>query len=301
MTRIKKNKIAELQQRRGMSRRNFFEYQYEGAKGALEQMRKFVDINDKEILDLGCGYGGFSAYLALNGLKVVAVDNQQYDKEFLKEAIEFANQKNAKAKFCQADAHNLPFKDASFDIIRLDSVLEHLTNPEIALSECKRVLKSKGYLFVSFPLYCSPYGGHIDDYLRFPWIHVLPKNWVCWLISRCKSKVGFVTNDYVKNLYLSLNKMSLKKYKKIINKLNFEEIFFEEAFYMPHDAALFINGIKTSFSDRSLRSLKKAFSHFNFVSFLIFIFLFILYRLPFPLRKQWREFITSGIRSVLSS
>ena len=300
MTEIKKAKIAELQQLRGISRKNFFEYQYEGAKGALKQMNKFINLNDKKILDLGCGYGGLSVYLALKGLKVVAVDNQQYDKEFLKEVIGFANQKNAKPIFCQADANNLPFKDASFDIIRMDSVLEHLTNPEIALSECKRVLKFRGFIFVSFPLYYSPYGGHVDDYLRFPWVHVLPKKWVCWLLDRCKSKSGLVTTEYVKNLYLSLNKMTLKKYKKITKKLDYNEIFFEETFYLPHGASLFIDNLKKSFYNRSLKLFLKAFSHFNFGSLLMFIFLFILYRLPFPFKKKIGEFISSGIRSVLS-
>jgi ubiquinone/menaquinone biosynthesis C-methylase UbiE len=296
----KKSRIAELQQQRGISRRDFFEYQYEGAKGALEQMCKFVDINDKEILDLGCGYGGFSAYLAINGLKVVAVDYQQYDKEFLKDAIEFSNQKNTNANFCQADAHYLPFKDSIFDIIRLDSVLEHLTNPKVALSECQRILKPEGYIFISFPLFYSPYGGHVDDYLRFPWIHVLPKNWVCWLLSLCKSKIGLVTTEYTKNLYLSLNKLTLKKYKRMIKKLEFNEIFFEEAFYMPHDASLFVNKLKDSFYHKSLKSFFHSFSDFNWKSFLVFVFLYILYRLPSPVRKRWNEFITSGIRSVLS-
>ena len=301
MTQINKSKIAELQRSRGKSRLDFFNYQYEGAKGDLEQMRKFVQVNDKDILDLGCGYGGSSSYLANSGLRVTSVDIQQYDKDFLRDAIKFANKKKAKAKFCQADAHYLPFKTGTFDIIKLDSVLEHLTEPELALSECRRVLKSGGLLFISFPLFYSPYGGHIDDYIRFPWAHVLPQSWVCWLINKCRTRSGLVTTDYTERLYLSLNKMTLTKYKKIIDHLNFKEISFEEAFFMPHDATLFINGLKSSFANKSLKPLKESFPYFNIISLLIFTFLFILYRLPSPLRRKWQEFIISGIRSVLST
>jgi len=300
LTHYKNNKFLELQLRRGKSRRDFFEYQYEGAEGTLEQMRKFTDVNEKQILDLGCGYGGGSAYLACNGLKITAVDNHQYDKKFLKDAITFANKKGAEARFCQADAHHLPFKDDIFDIIRLDSVFEHLKEPEIALSECRRVLKSGGLLFISFPLFYSPYGGHIDDYIKIPWFHVLPDKFVCRIIRRRKSKPGLVTTSYVERLYLSLNKMSLKKYKRLVRKCAFKELHFEETYFMPHDISLFINHLKKALADRSLTQTRKTFTYFNLASFVEFIFLYFLYRLPAPLKRRWREFITSGIRAVLS-
>ena len=292
-------RVAELQNRRGRSRQDFFKYQLEGARGSLDEMRKYLDPEGSQILDVGCGLGGNSVYFSLNGCKVTAVDNQSYDNEVLKEAIASAKDKGAVVKFCFADAHCLPFKAASFDAVKLDSVLEHLDNPEKAIMECRRVLKAGGYLFVNFPLFFSPYGGHTFDYIRLPWLHVLPANWVCKIIRCFKSKHGFITTDYVEKLYMSLNKMTLKRYKLMIKKSNFKIVFFKETLFLPHKAALFFNDIKKSISLGSFKLWKKAFRHFNLVSVLVFGFLWCIYRLPLRTYKPFNEVITSGIRSVL--
>jgi len=292
-------KFAELQQRRGRSRRAFFEYQYEAARGSLDEMRRFTDTQNKEMLDLGCGYGGASVYFAMNGLRVTGADNQLYEDKFLKDAIYFAKEKEAVVTFCLADAHKLPFRRASFDIIRLDSVLEHLENPEVAVSECRRVLKPEGLLFVNFPLFYSPYGGHTIDYIKIPWFHILPDRLVRQAIRRQQSKFRIITTDYVEKLYMSLNKMTLKRYYTLIKQNNLKEIYSEETFYMPHDAALFVNELKSSISTRSLKNVREKFVHLNRISLIIFIFLFFLYRFPLRFVKPFNEVIVSGIRSVL--
>ena len=109
-------KVAELQHRRGRSRHDFFEYQLEGARGSLDQIKKYLDYEENEILDVGCGLGGNSVYFALNGFKVTAVDNQSYDNGVLRNAIASAKDKDTVVKFCLADAHHLPFK-ASYSIL----------------------------------------------------------------------------------------------------------------------------------------------------------------------------------------
>lgn len=50
-----------------------------------------------------------------------------------------------------SDAHNLPFKERSFDSVIMAEVLEHLSSPEIVLSEVRRILKDQGTLLVSVP------------------------------------------------------------------------------------------------------------------------------------------------------
>lgn len=292
-------KVAELQRCRGRSRQDFFKYQLEGANGSIDEIREYLDPKGKEILDVGCGFGGNSVYFALNGFKVTAVDNQSYDNEVLKNAIASAEDKGAVVKFCLADAHCLPFKAASFHVVRLDSVLEHLEKPEVAIMECRRVMKPGGYLFVNFPLFFSSFGGHTFDYIKVPWLHLLPASWVCKTLRCFKSKPGFITTDYVEKLYMSLNKMTLKRYKKIVSKCRFKEICFKETFFLPHEAALFFNEIKKSFSSRSFRLWKKAFNHFNFTSVIVFGFLYCIYRFPFRTYRPFNEMIVSGIRSVL--
>lgn len=51
--------------------------------------------------------------------------------------------------FVSGLAEALPFADQTFDVVMSFTVLEHLTQPELALMEMDRVLKKKGVLVVS--------------------------------------------------------------------------------------------------------------------------------------------------------
>lgn len=50
-----------------------------------------------------------------------------------------------------ADAHQLPFSDASADLLLLVHVLQHLDKPAQAIAECRRVLKPGGLLLLVYP------------------------------------------------------------------------------------------------------------------------------------------------------
>lgn len=52
----------------------------------------------------------------------------------------------------QIDATDIPFKDNMFDYVIMNHVLEHIKSEKRALAELKRVLKSTGKLYLSFPI-----------------------------------------------------------------------------------------------------------------------------------------------------
>lgn len=64
------------------------------------------------------------------------------------EITHFDYDKNAKHLELQGDAHVLPFKDNSFDVIYCSHVLEHCTNPLQVIKEMHRVTKNKAILKV---------------------------------------------------------------------------------------------------------------------------------------------------------
>ena len=52
---------------------------------------------------------------------------------------------------CVGDASRLPFRDAAFDLVFADNVLEHLEKPELVFAEVARVLKPGGRFLVKTP------------------------------------------------------------------------------------------------------------------------------------------------------
>ncbi len=49
------------------------------------------------------------------------------------------------------DAHNIPFKDNTFDLIIFQAVLEHVADPYTCVNEAHRVLKDTGIIFAATP------------------------------------------------------------------------------------------------------------------------------------------------------
>ncbi len=65
-----------------------------------------------------------------------------------------------------ADAHHLPFRDGSLDMILFKNVLEHIRDPALAMSEIHRVLKPGGVLYIKLP-FLQPFHAVPDDYQRY--------------------------------------------------------------------------------------------------------------------------------------
>ncbi|MCJ7694954.1 MAG: class I SAM-dependent methyltransferase, partial [Anaerolineaceae bacterium] len=54
----------------------------------------------------------------------------------------------------------MPFAEGNFDLILCISLIEHIRQPEDLLKELIRVMKPGGSLYISFPPFCAPNGGH---------------------------------------------------------------------------------------------------------------------------------------------
>lgn len=65
-----------------------------------------------------------------------------------------------------ADAGQLPFPSAVFQRVECDAVLEHVRDPELVISEIRRVLLPGGYVHLVTP-FCHPFHEYPKDYRRF--------------------------------------------------------------------------------------------------------------------------------------
>lgn len=103
------------------------------------------DVRGCDVLDLGCGTGRHTAWLAEAGARVTAVD-------FSENMLEQARVKVSAAdvRFIVHDLHEpLPLDDASFDALVSGLVLEHLRDLERFFGEAHRVLRPRGRAVVS--------------------------------------------------------------------------------------------------------------------------------------------------------
>ncbi len=99
-------------------------------------------------LDLGCSAGLYARNLArlLEGRgEVVGVD---ISPSMLKEAARRARKVGARPSFVRADAHTLPFTDASFSGAVCGGTLNELGDPARVLRETRRVLEPGGRLAI---------------------------------------------------------------------------------------------------------------------------------------------------------
>lgn len=132
-----------------------------------------IPIEDSNVLDIGCGDGGRTAYYGMKGaLRVVGIDS---DLSRLKRAKLFCHRRGLDHKvfFSEASSHKLPFNESSFDVIIMTDVMEHIPEPLETLLEAKRVLRPGGKLFISFGCYYTPLGSHLTDWIPLPWQQVI--------------------------------------------------------------------------------------------------------------------------------
>ncbi|MEM1574399.1 MAG: methyltransferase domain-containing protein [Nitrososphaerota archaeon] len=100
------------------------------------------------VLDIGCGTGKQTLFLAKKHVKVIGLD---ISNEMIRKALEKAKNKNiCDCFFIVGSGEFLPFKNNSFNnIISFFGALNHMPKYEIAIKEISRVLKKKGMAIIS--------------------------------------------------------------------------------------------------------------------------------------------------------
>ncbi len=104
------------------------------------------DLQGQRLLDLGCGMGGLSTALALEGAKVTSLD---YNRAYCEITRLRGKRYNLRFDPVNAAGEHLPFADAAFDTVVCMDVLEHVQQPEKLLAEISRVLAPGGLAYIT--------------------------------------------------------------------------------------------------------------------------------------------------------
>lgn len=131
-------------------------------------MGRFVDETEKSIihellqpkpgetaLDIGCGTGNYTFWLAKQGVHTTGIDLSE-------KMLETAERKRSpfagQVSFLRGDAQYLPFADGVFDLAIAVLSLEFSPHPDAVLREAYRAVKSGGRLIAGAINQNSPWG-----------------------------------------------------------------------------------------------------------------------------------------------
>ncbi len=111
-------------------------HDYPGIRSAILGLVESID--NRRVLEVGCGTCNWVAVLAQAGCEVAGIDPS---KEMLRRAPDAA-----RGDIREGFAEALPWADASFDVVFYINALHHFATPELALRETFRVLRPGGRL-----------------------------------------------------------------------------------------------------------------------------------------------------------
>jgi SAM-dependent methyltransferase len=107
----------------------------------LEEVYRFLVAPEQRVLEIGCGNGDLLA--ALRPSCGIGVD-------FAGEALQHARQRHPELQFLQADAHTLPLKDTTFDVIIFSDTINDLWDVQRAFEEVRPLCHPRTRLIINF-------------------------------------------------------------------------------------------------------------------------------------------------------
>jgi ubiquinone/menaquinone biosynthesis C-methylase UbiE len=140
--------------------------------GVLEKYVPEFSVQGARILDIGCGDAGVIIAFAEAGARVAGLE---LDEKSLQRAAIRAEEHGVDATLAKGIAESLPFPDASFDLVILDNVLEHVTDRAGTLREIRRVLRPDGLLYMVTPKPFSLHSLWNDPHYDLAGLVLLPR------------------------------------------------------------------------------------------------------------------------------
>lgn len=158
-------------------RRYFMEEAATTEKYFIPYLSNFVATRGVNVLEVGCGEGGNLLPFARRACHVTGVDMSELR---IRQAQTYFKEENVAAEFACSDILNYDCRGRSFDIIIMHDVVEHVPDKAALLSKLSCMLAPHGVVFVAFPPWQMPFGGHQQIarsrlLSRMPFIHLLPR------------------------------------------------------------------------------------------------------------------------------
>lgn len=218
---------------RHLNREKYFQEQsYTTEKYIMPYINNLLPITSNlTIAEIGCGEGGNLKPFLDIGCKVVGIDMAE-PKISNAEKFFINHPHRNNLKLIAKDIYKIePEELCAFDLIIMRDTLEHIHDQETFLEHLKKFSKPNGKIFIAFPPWRMPFGGHQqmceNPFLsRLPYYHILPQTLyigILKLFGESKAKIMGL-------LEVKETRISIARFKKILKKQNFK--IDSEIYYM---------------------------------------------------------------------
>lgn len=167
-----------------------------------------------DVLEIGCGDGGNLLPFAQMGCNTLGVDLAE---QRIIDAKRFFQEAGASGKFVASNVFDMKGLDGKFNLVICHDVIEHIDNKTVFISSLKRFLAPRGILFMSFPAWQMPFGGHQQIcggklLSHLPWFHLLPKS-----LYKCILRIGKEKDGTIEELLdIKGTKCTIEHFEKLI-------------------------------------------------------------------------------------
>ncbi len=213
--------LKNISNQRMKSDTDYLRFQEFQARAIYEDINRIFNIPpDSFVIDFGCGKGGYTGYFATKFKKVKGVDRIINKSNFSNclyeecDLLEYASSEKADLIFCA-------------------SVIEHTKEQDKLIKIIKSSLKPGGLLYLSFPPFYSPAGGH-----HLKPFHYLPDK-ACLLLAKKFKRIDKNIDSYEKLFgEWGLYKTSIKQIKKLLLANKFSIIEYKPRFLSVNTAKI---------------------------------------------------------------
>jgi 2-polyprenyl-3-methyl-5-hydroxy-6-metoxy-1,4-benzoquinol methylase len=163
-------------------------YVSEYARGflVLDTLRRYVpafDAQGARVLDIGCGDAGVPIAFAERGARAAGIEVSETSVE---RGRLRAEEHGVRIDLRQGFAEALPWEDASFDLVVLDNVLEHVNDRRKTLREIHRVLAPNGLLYLVTPKPFALTSIVSDPHYQLAGLTLMPRAMQVWYFERVR-------------------------------------------------------------------------------------------------------------------
>lgn len=220
-------------QERHIDRESYFEEQARTSrKYYIPYVCTHIGTIPPKILEVGCGEGGNLLPFAEMNCEVYGVDMAG---SRIEQARLFFLKRKQKGTFIPANIFLLKDFHHLFPLIIVHDVIEHISDKAQFLSDLRKFLTPDGVIFIGFPAWQMPFGGHQQIargkvISHLPFIHLLPASIYKWILNVSGEKEDTI-NEL---LSIKKTKCSIEKFLSIVDQTNYKIINQQLYFINPH-------------------------------------------------------------------